>query len=330
MNLRTRSTIAVAVGMLIAALPVGHSASGATAAAKSFGEPSRQASPETVEVVGSPHATAEAKGSVDEASAAPPPERRRLWTLQMNLCSENRPSDPDNENPCEVEPGPEILEGAEKIREYRPDIVTLNEICLDDMDILSQAFAETWPNDHWWYYAVSAGNENTGEPWMCDTGGEDNWFGNATMGHIPESEWQGMRHARGYYEEQDSNNSDELRSWGCTYLIGAYFACSTHLATNTLVAGPQCNELMSDYIPEFWDANGGQHQTVVGGDFNLDSDTVQFCAWDGWGQEDDGTIQHVLATDDIDMTDGGQPVIIDMDHTDHPGLLVRMRDTEPR
>lgn len=264
---------------------------------------------------------------VDEAAAALPP-RRRLWTLQMNLCSNNRPSaggscdaedDPDRD-------GEEIAEGGRVMSDKRPDIVTLNELCKNDFYALwNNRWMPMWPSDVRWALWVAAKDRN-GDPKLCHNGKQ---FGNAIMGHVPTSEWRDTVIKAGWYQEQDGTN--ERRNYGCVYARGAYFACVTHLSTVEEVAATQCAEL--DWRLYLFEENhGGQRQTVVGGDFNLrtlDPDyPMTDCVGDGWSRTGDGDRQHVLYTNNISREIYVSP--IPMTYTDHPALLVKLRDTQPR
>jgi hypothetical protein len=318
-------TISVLAGAML-------TASTATAAETTSPETRQSAEPKTAFGTRGPTASSDPKAARSQADPAADTAavQRRFWTLQMNLCNSGRADCYPNHN------GTSIDVAVEHIENERPDIVTLNEVCLNDVDgRLFDTFSNTWPADAKWWYFVAHGDGDTdgAEPVLCDN---DEWYGIAMMGHLPSEEWQGRVVKAGYYEMQ---TSDEWRVWGCLYFIGHNYRCTTHLTPDSQFAAmSQCRDLMVErpdqqpsHIQEFWEEQGGARPTVMGGDLNLFYDftnpyDVQHCVPEGWYRKGDGGRQHVMATDSIEFV--SKELLTDLEPlTDHPGLLVRMRKT---
>jgi hypothetical protein len=134
----------------------------------------------------------------------------------------------------------------------------------------------------------------------------------------------------GIYPVQDLGDPEE-RVWLCVYATAARYACTTHLAsTSPTVALAQCGYLLDVAIPAIR-MRGGYEPTVLGGDLNLrygGSPDIRQCVRPGYLREDDGAVQHIVATPDFTVSSSRS---IGMDGaTDHPGLLVALTIAETR
>jgi endonuclease/exonuclease/phosphatase family metal-dependent hydrolase len=236
--------------------------------------------------------------------------------LQMNLCNSGYAS-------CYTG-GRSVPEAASLIKSVRPDVVTLNEICSQNVPTqLQPALAAAWPGDHVFSAFYPAYDERTGAPYLCTNGDQ---YGNAVIGRVPAASWQGVQTWGGVYSTQDSGA--ESRSYSCAYAVGDYLACTTHLsAASKSVAFAQCQTLMSTVIPSIQSSLGiTGSRTVVGGDFNLHYDTsdtynVQKCVPAGYTRKGDGDVQHVIYSNDATFSSSSKYTLL---YTDHPGWLVRL------
>ncbi|GAB3434630.1 hypothetical protein [Flindersiella endophytica] len=258
------------------------------------------------------------KGSAAPKRAAAPspatlPPGYPMWVLQLNLCNSGLAG-------C-YEDGQSIPEGYDVITSKLPDVVTLNEVCRADVEVsLFPSMAEMYPADWTFWAFMPAFNRATNAPYQCANGDQ---YGIGVLGHVPADQWTGLDAFGDIYPDQRAD-SNELRAWLCTAALGNYYACTTHLASGAgSVALAQCEYLMSSVVPAVWDYEGAVHPSVVGGDLNLKyqgSPNVQDCVPAGWYRKGDGDVQHIMATNDLPF---GSSEEIGMDHTDHPGWLVR-------
>lgn len=258
-----------------------------------------------------------------EASAVvvPPRERapaaaaERFWELQLNLCNSGVAG-------CYSQ-GRSVPEAAGLIRSVRPNLVTLNEICSNDVPSqLAPALSQAWPGDHVYHLFVPALRRDTGTPVKC-VNGQD--YGNAVLGRVAAANYRGVNAWSGRYTSQDGGN--EQRTFACVYAVGDHLSCATHLsASSEPVALTQCRALLFDVVPNIRSAEGLSGRTVVGGDFNLEYDTsdpenAQNCVPPGHVRKGDGDVQHVVFSSDnafVSTTKYG------LSHTDHDGFLVRL------
>lgn len=242
--------------------------------------------------------------------------------LQMNLCNSGYAGCYEN--------GQSVPEAAGVITSKAPDLVTLNEICKADVSgSLLNAMTAAWPAGDWVFWTFrAAGDRSTGGAYHCKNGDE---YGNGILGHVPAADWSGVDVYGGVYPDstagsptQDTSSKEE-RSWACTYAIGDYYGCTTHLtSSNSTVAFNQCVSLMSSIVPGIR-AQAGAHPSVVAGDLNLKyggSPNVQNCVPSGWYRKGDGDVQHVTATNDLAFQSGQS---IGMSHTDHDAWLVSFK-----
>ena len=256
----------------------------------------------------------------------PPPVREpsvrtaaaeRFWELQLNLCNSGVPG-----VRCYSQ-GRSITEAADLIRQVRPNLVTLNEICAGDLpDRLVPALVQAWPGDAVYHVFAPAFRRDTGTPVKCANGQD---YGNAVLGRVAAGSYRGVKAWSGRYATQDSGN--EQRSFACAYAVGDHLACATHLsASSEPVALAQCRALLFDVVPAIRSAEEVSGKTVVGGDFNLEYDTAdpenaQNCVPPGHVRKGDGDVQHVVFSNDNTFVSTAR---YGMTHTDHDGFLVRL------
>jgi hypothetical protein len=239
--------------------------------------------------------------------AVPPPYR----VLQMNLCNSGKAG-------CYT--GRAVAEAAAVIRAQLPDLVTLNEVCESDVDELGETLAETHHGEAVVWDFKAAGDRRTGEAARCLNGER---YGNGLLARIP-SPYRGHTTYDGIYPTQDPLDPEE-RAWLCIHAAGAFYACTTHLSYITPTVAPvQCGYLLGTAVPAIR-ASGGYEPTVLAGDLNLiagGSPDLRSCLPSGYLREDDGGVQHILATTEYLVR---SRTLIDMDGTtDHPSLLVAL------
>jgi endonuclease/exonuclease/phosphatase family metal-dependent hydrolase len=239
--------------------------------------------------------------------------RGPLRVLQMNLCDSGIAS-------CYT--GRSVTEAAAVIRAAAPDVVTLNEICGDDVAVLGRSLAAVHPGRARWAFQAAL-DRRTGGPFRCRNGQP---YGVGLLLHLAAPD-QGYSTHRGIYPRQDSGDPEE-RAWLCVGGV-EFYACTTHLAsTSPTVALAQCAYLFGTAIPSMR-TTGGYRPTVLGGDLNLadgGSPDLRSCLPPAYPHADDGGVQQVVATTDVTI---GSTGLIDMDGTtDHPALLVAL--TLPR
>jgi endonuclease/exonuclease/phosphatase family metal-dependent hydrolase len=233
--------------------------------------------------------------------------------LQMNLCNSGV-----KKAPCYTF-GRAVDEAVEKIHRYPPDLVTLQEVCHDDLYArdgwgkLARAMADLYGAAHVSVDFVPAVDRDTGDWYRCANG---ELFGVALMHHAAGGETH-----RGWYDSQDS--TDEIRTWTCTTVIpDRLTGCTTHLSTDPDVAVRQCHELAS-VLASPWVLP----EVIVAGDFNLRSGVggphdARACAAANYAVRGDGAMQQVFYTRNIAWVEGSDE---GMRFTDHPLLYERFR-----
>ena len=239
----------------------------------------------------------------------------RFWELQLNLCNSGIAG-------CYSQ-GRAVPEAADLIRQVRPNLVTLNEICSGDLPAhLVPAMVSAWPGDAVYQVFAPAVRRDTGTPVKCANGQD---YGNAVVGRVAAASHRGVRAWTGRYTSQDSGN--EQRTFACAYAVGDHLGCATHLsASSEPVALAQCRALLFDVVPDIRSAEGLSGKTVVGGDFNLEYDTsdpenAQNCVPPGHVRKGDGDVQHVVFSSDNAFVSTSKHGLV---HTDHDGWLVRL------
>ncbi|WP_434740142.1 endonuclease/exonuclease/phosphatase family protein [Micromonospora sp. SH-82] len=243
------------------------------------------------------------------ADDAPTPVELRV--LQVNLCSSGLAGCHTGEAPARA---------AELVRAERPDVVTLNEACRDDLELLRAAMAAVHGDDAVAPAFAPARNRRTGGPYHCLNGQE---YGVGVVAHVPTGDREHAVHS-GIYPAQDPDDPEE-RAWLCVEAGSAYQACTTHLAyTSSTLALAQCNHLLGTAIPQLH-ADSRYRPTVVSGDLNLrhgGTPDVRACVPVDYQHRHDGGVQQFMATDDLPI---GSTRAIGMDGTtDHPAFLVSL------
>ncbi|MFJ1538906.1 endonuclease/exonuclease/phosphatase family protein [Micromonospora chalcea] len=240
-----------------------------------------------------------------------------LRVLQMNLCNSGRAG-------CYT--GRAVRQAADVIAAERPDLVTLNEICRDDVETLERALRAARPGGTVVSAFHAAGDRPNAAPTYCNNGQP---YG---IGLLTRLDARGARPTvhRGTYPAQDFADPEE-RVWLCLRAAGLLHACTTHLAnTSGDVALAQCAQLVGAVVPAIR-RDGGYAPTVLAGDLNLrvgGTPDVRSCVPAGYRRIDDGARQQMVTTGDV-MICCHRPV--DMrGTTDHPALLATVSiDGEP-
>jgi endonuclease/exonuclease/phosphatase family metal-dependent hydrolase len=249
--------------------------------------------------------------AVAVAPSAGPGPAVPVRVLQMNLC---------NSGIAGCYTGRSTAEAVGVIRTEVPDVVTLNEVCEDDVPVLERTLADVVPGDT----AVSAFQPHrdgrTGAPYRCRNG---RLYGLGVVSRWPAE--PGSAGDRGVYPAQDQDDPEQ-RAWLCLGVAAtpAVTVCTTHLAyTKREVARAQCGHLFGTVVAGLR-ARDAAAPVVVGGDLNLGSGAdpdLKACLPAGSALVDDGEAQHVVGTPKF-AVDGFRT--IGMRETDHPGLLVTL------
>ena len=250
---------------------------------------------------------------VPPAAAGPAHATRAYVVLQMNLCNSGLAV-----HSC-YSFGRAVDEAVAKIHRYPPDLVTLQEICHDDLYArhgwgrLARAMADLYGDANVSVAFAPAWNRDTHDWYRCVDGA---LYGIALLYHGRSRDVH-----VGWYTSQDP--SEEVRAWVCaTAVPGRLTACTTHLSTDPDVAIRQCRALMST-VESRW----AQPAVLVAADLNLRAapgtrDDVAGCVPPGYGRRDDGTLQHVLFGPGIGWVQGRPER---MRWTDHPLLYERFQ-----
>jgi endonuclease/exonuclease/phosphatase family metal-dependent hydrolase len=233
--------------------------------------------------------------------------------LQMNLCNSGVPP-----AVCYTY-GRSVDEAVEEIHRFQPDLVTVQEICRDDVYAigggpgkLAQAMLDVYGEGNATVDFVPAMNNRTGKPYLCRNGQQ---YGIGMVHRFPDRD----RHS-GWYAGQDRGT--EVRAWNCATLVpGRLTGCTTHLSIRPDQAMRQCHELMA-ILAAPW----VQPEVIVSGDFNLRTDggpqDIRDCTREGYDRRDDGTLQHVFFAGGVQWLHGEAEK---MQFTDHPLLYERFR-----
>ncbi|MEH0934693.1 endonuclease/exonuclease/phosphatase family protein [Micromonospora psammae] len=238
-----------------------------------------------------------------------------LRVLQMNLC---------NSGLAGCYTGRSVPEAARVIRAEAPDLVTLNEVCRDDVSTLERTMADVHRDGTVVAAFEAVGDRRTGRALRCRNGQP---FGVGLVVHIP-APYRGHAVHGGLHPTQDLADPEE-RAWLCVDAT-VVRACTTHLAnTSPAVALAQCVHLLGTVVPALR-LNAPRQPTVLGGDLNLrhgGSPDVRSCVPSGFLRVDDGAVQQVVATADVVVRSrrsigmGGT--------TDHPSFLVTLTIAHP-
>jgi len=252
-------------------------------------------------------AAASLAGSPGSALSTMPQVDRPLTVLQMNLC---------NSGAATCYTGRAVDRAAAVIRAETPDIVTLNEICEDDVAALSRSLEAVSPGGTVLSDFEAAFSLRTGEKVRCRNG---RFFGVGLLVHVNGPD-PGHRRDGGRYQMQTRG---EQRVWLCLYVKATVHACATHLALGANgVSLAQCRYLMDTAIPKMR-ALDETVPTVVGGDLNLGAVDALACLPPEYSRTDDGDVQHIMIGPGTRI---GSSRTVDMrGATDHPGFVVKLR-----
>ena len=261
------------------------------------------------EEIGSGDLESEATAGVESNAL---PSRYPFWVLQLNLCNSGFAGCYEN--------GTSVAEAATVIRANSPDVVTLNEVCQNDVVQLHATLASVYSGSTVVWAFKAANDKRTGGPYKCKNGQD---YGVGILAHIP-APYSGYQTYSGVYPMQDST-SNEHRAWLCVAATGNYYACTTHLTNNSgAVALNQCNHLMRTSIPAMQAAAGGARPTVMGADLNLrygGSPDAQSCVPPGYYRKGDSSVQHIMASADLTFNSSKK---ISMQRTDHDGWMLKL------
>jgi endonuclease/exonuclease/phosphatase family protein len=249
-------------------------------------------------------------------SAVPAVPARAATTfvlLQMNLCNSGRATS------CYAF-GKAVDEAVVDIHRYRPQLVTVQEVCRDDVYAphgwgkLAGAMADLYGGDRILVDFTPTRSRLTGDGYRGCLNGEE--YGVAVI-----HRGDGREIHRGWYASQDGDV--EMRAWTCAVVTtGRLTGCTTHLSIDPQVAMRQCRELVA-VLASAWMTP----QVVVSGDLNLSSAPgtpydVHGCAPPGLHLRGDGAVQQVFFTGGIEWVQGRHEP---MRWTDHPLLYERFR-----
>jgi endonuclease/exonuclease/phosphatase family metal-dependent hydrolase len=217
--------------------------------------------------------------------------------------------------------GRSAREAAAVIRAVTPDLVTVNEVCRDDLATLQQALAD----------GASAGvvsgvvsaflpalDRRTGGAFRCRNGQP---YGIGLIVRQPPGS-PPSRSTSGVYPTQDRGDPEE-RVWLCLDETSVV-VCTTHLAnTSVTVARAQCSYLLNTAIPAARARNAAT-PVILGADLNLraGSADLRTCLPATDRRADDGGVQEVVATPEFAVA--SRRSIGMQATTDHPGLLVTL------
>ncbi|MGW5240099.1 endonuclease/exonuclease/phosphatase family protein [Monashia sp. NPDC004114] len=230
--------------------------------------------------------------------------------LQMNLCNSGRAR-------CYTG-GRAVSTAVALVHQLRPDMISLNEICSDDIRVLKQAMSVAHLAAAVVSAFTSAKDRPSHTPVRCQNGQE---FGDGVVVAVS-SPARDARSYSGVYPVQDPADPEE-RVWVCIDLERRFAACTTHTASaDTTVALEQCRYLLTSAVPRITLRYGGE-PVILGADLNLaalGSPSPQSCLPDGYQRTDDAGLQNVVVSPGIGVRSHS---VIDMQGTtDHPGLLV--------
>jgi endonuclease/exonuclease/phosphatase family metal-dependent hydrolase len=225
--------------------------------------------------------------------------------LQMNLCNSGRAS-------C-FTGGRAVDEAAALVRRFAADVVTLQEICRDDvllaaggLGTVARALAAVHPDDRVSVHFVEARDPETGTGYRCNNG---ELFGNAVLHH-----GDGLATHSGWFVDWDVG--DEIRSWGCAEVAvgGRLTVCTTHISDHARVTAVQCRELFAMLARASW----ARSNLILAGDLNLPASGLAGCGSDGFHIASDDSVQHVLVRGRVRPVRGR---VEPMRWTDHPALV---------
>jgi hypothetical protein len=216
--------------------------------------------------------------------------------------------------------GRSVSVAAAVIRYERPEVVTLNEVCRDDVSVLARAMSAAHRGTAVASVFKAAVDRRTGGPFRCLNGQQ---YGIGLLA-LPGSASPGHRTYGGVYPSQDLADPEE-RVWLCVDVHVGFLACTTHTASaSTAVALAQCRFLLSSALPMLR-IRADHAPVILGADLNLRPDRSpgpRSCLPLGDHRVDDGFVQDVVTSPEVAVR---SRTVIDMrGATDHPGLLVEL------
>ena len=230
----------------------------------------------------------------------------QLLVLQLNLC---------NSGIAHCYTGHSVARAAAVIRGVGPNLVTLNEVCREDVSHLEQVLAEGARDGDVVSAFQPAGNRRTAAAFQCRNRQS---YGIGLLARFASLKDGYSIHA-GIYPTQDTSDPEE-RAWLCLD-TSDLVACATHLAsTKPNVALAQCRYLFDTAIPAL-PQRSRDKPTVLGADLNLKPHRipdVRSCVPSGYVQTYDGGTQYIIGSRDLRVSSA---TTIGMNMTtDHPGL----------
>ncbi|WP_336214927.1 endonuclease/exonuclease/phosphatase family protein [Nonomuraea sp. LPB2021202275-12-8] len=227
--------------------------------------------------------------------ALPAGAAQEFRVLQLNLCH-------SGVNTSCFNGAATIQEANAVITARQPHVLSLNEICKNDLPVLAPAMGNG-------FSTFAPARRPDGTPVRCTNGDE---YGN---GLIFRSPTPGTVFS-GQYAIQDSGT--EKRVYVCAEfadLVG----CSTHLSTTGSVAMAQCKAA----IALLHGRTTAGKPVILAGDFNLKyaplfGPNVQECNQAPFFRKGDGSVQHVFAAN-LGFV---RTEVAGMRYTDHPALHV--------
>ena len=227
------------------------------------------------------------------------PKRPSSPMLQLNLCNSGIAS-------CYTRRS--VREATEVIRANRPDLVTLNEICRNDLPPLVEAMSDLKRSGLVASAFKAAADRRTNSAFRCRNGQP---YGIGLVARLPSTD--PYRIYGDVYPMQDPGDPEQ-RVWLCLHAMAGFYACTTHLAsTIETLALAQCDYLLHTAIPAMR-RQGGQDPLMLG------TPDARSCLTRGYRRAYDGARQYVVATPEFGVRSSTS---INMHGTtDHPGLLV--------
>jgi hypothetical protein len=241
---------------------------------------------------------------------------RTVRALQINLCDSGIAG-------CFT--GRSVSVAAGVIRYERPDVVTLNEACREDVSVLARAMSAARRGRAVASAFKAAVDRRTGGPFRCLNGQK---YGIGLLALLGSAASR-YRTYDGVYPSQDLADPEE-RVWLCVDAHADLLACTTHTAsTSTAVALAQCRLLLNSALPMVLN-QAGDPPVILGADLNLPahrSPGPQSCLPEGYQRTDDGSRQDIVTSPGVAVR---SHTVIDMrGATDHPGLLAELTLPDP-
>lgn len=211
-----------------------------------------------------------------------------------------------------------VGQAAGVIRAERPDVVTLNEVCEQDVSALHRALSGAVPGAVVDSAFAPARDSGTGDPVRCRNGQR---YGNGLLVQVRPPD--GGRITRAATYPMQDTADPEQRVWLCLHATDRFYACTTHLASiSPAVALRQCRYLLGTAIPALRKRGGTSDPVVLGADLNLvtgRTPDARSCVPAGFAHTDDGARQHVVTSGEFAVTSSRS--ISMRGTTDHPALL---------